>query len=316
MVVPYASNFSIQILQHVTRIAEVLLALQKAGNVTYSGWKVSFDCASYTDTGLREKQELELQEESAVQRVKELHAYAKQMEEDLTMWENEVKESRSHHYELNYYTTLQLLRLRKELGLVRQNPARLVDSQILALLESISPNMTSDSVQNIISNLEKQFLDVRAAVTLDPEENIQDAPADGEVTDNLNNGPLKADLHTTVKMPSPSLSSVKRLTTGNKPHLTENELTDSQKEIFADLVEYQEYPRLLVLKAFEQLPDNANLYDIQEWCDEYEDVYNFEVEEEDMKEESVASSDEFSSDSGSDYEEKANVFSQPLLGKL
>lgn len=315
MVISYANNFSIQILQHVTRIAEVLLALQKAGNVTYSGWKVSFDCASYVDTGLSEKQELQLQEESADQRVKELHAYAKKMEEDLTMWENEVKESRSHHYELNYYTTLQLLRLRKELGLVRQNPTRLIDPQILALLESISPKVTSDSVQNIISILEKQFLDVRAAATLDIEENIQDVLADGEVTDNLNNGPLKTDLPTTVKIPSPSLSSVKKLTTGNEPHLTENDLTDSQTEIFADLVEYQAYPRLLVLKAFEQLPDNANLYDIQEWCDEYEDVYNFEVEEEDMKEESVASSDEFS-DSGSDDAEKANVFSQPLSGKL
>ncbi len=309
---------SMQILQHVTRIAEVLLALQKAGNVTYSGWKVLFNCATYTVTGHGEKQEVQLQEETADQRVKELQAYAKKMEEDLNMWENEVKESRSRHYELNYYTTLQLLRLRKELGLVQLNPTKLVDPQILALLESISPKMTSDSVQNVISSLEEQLLDLRAAATLVPEENIQKESADGYITVDLSGDPLSIELHTAAPMameiPSPSLSSVKRLTTSNKPHLTENDLTDSQKEIFTDLVEYKEYPRQLVLKAFEQLPDNANRYDIQDWCDEYESMYNFKDEEE-VEEEEVptTSSDELSSDSESDDEERVNVFDQPSL---
>ena len=192
------------------------------------------------------------------------------------MWENEVKESRSHHYELNYYTTLQLLRLRKELGLIRQTPTKLVDPQILALLESISPNMTSDSVQNVISNLEEQLLDLRAAVILVPEESVQEEPADSEITKDLSGTPLSTELHTAtpaaVEMPSPSLSSVRRPTISNKPHLTENDLTDSQKKIFDDLVEYKEYPKLLVLKAFEQSPDSANLYDVQDWCDEYEDM--------------------------------------------
>ena len=311
-----ANRFLMQILQHVTRIAEVLLALQKAGNVTYSGWKVSFDCATYVITGFGEKQEVQLQEESADQRVKELQAYAKKMEEDLNMWENEVKESRHHHYELNYYTTLQLLRLRKELGLVRQNPTKLVDPQILALLESISPKVTSDSVQNVISSLEEQLLDLRTAATLIPEENIQEESADSEIAEDLVGDPLSAELHTAaptaVEIPSPSLSSVKRLTTTNKPHLTENELTENQKKLFADLVEYKKYPRLLVLKAFEESPDSANQYDIQDWCDEYEGMYTFEDEEEE-EEETTTSSDELSSDSGSDDEERVNVFDQPSL---
>ena len=292
-----------------------MLALQQAGNVTYSGWKVSFDCATYTVIGFGQKQELQLQEETADQRVKELQACAKKMEEDLTLWENEVKELRSHHYELNYYTTLQLLRLRKELGLVRQNPTKSIDPQILALLESISPEVTTESMHSIISSLEKQLLDLRAAANFLPEEVTEEEPAESEVTDDLNGASVSTELHTAaptvVEIPSPSLSSVRRLTTSDKPHLTEKDLSDSQKEILADLVEYKGYSRLLVLKGLERSPDNANQYDIQDWCDEYEDVYNYEEEEE--EEETTASSDELSSDSGSDDEEKVNVFDQPSL---
>ena len=289
-----------------------MLHLQKAGNVAYSGWKVSFDCATYTVVGFGEKQEVQLQEESADERVKQLQEYAKQMEDDLKVWENEVKESRSHHYELNYYTTLQLLRLRKELGLVQQNPTRPVDPQILALLESISPEVTSGSVQSVISSLEEQLLDLQATATLVPEESIQEEPVDSEITDDFSGTPLSTEHQTAaVEVPSPSFSSVRRLTCSDKPHLTQNELSDSQKKVFADLVEYQEYPRLLVLKAFEQLPDNANLYDIQDWCDEYEGMYSFKDEEEEVEEENTTSSDELSSDSGSEEEEMINVFDQP-----
>ena len=289
-----------------TRIAEVLLDLQKAGNVTYSGWKVSFDCATYTVIGSGEKEEVELQEESAEQRVKELQAYAKQMERDLDLWEKEVKKSRSQHYELNYYTTLQLLRLRKELGLVRQTPTRLVDPQILALLESISPKVTASSVQNIISSVEKELVDLQLRAAASPEESTQVEPADIAITEDLSGAPPKdTELHIAAEMQaSPSLSSAK---TSDKPELTENDLTDSQKKIFTDLVEYKKYSKLLVLKAFEQLPASSNQYDIQDWCDEKDGEYDFEDEDE---EETAPSSDEYSSDSGSDDEERVTVFNR------
>ena len=291
-----------------TRIAEVLLDLQKAGNVTYSGWKVSFDCATYIVIGSGEKEEVQLQMESAEQRVKELQAYAKKMEKDLVMWEREVKKLRSHHYELNYYTTLQLLRLRKELGLVRQNPTKMIDPQILALLESISPAVTSDSVRNIISNLKEELLDL-------PEETTQVEPTDIAITEDLSDSPLEStELLTAalepVEMSSPNLSSMR---TSDRPHLTKNDLTDSQIKIFIDLVEYKEYSPLLVLKAIEQLPATCNQYDIQDWCDEKDGTYDFgdEEEKEDVEEvDEEAEDDQYSSDSGSDEGEEASVFDQ------
>ena len=293
-----------------TRIAEVLLNLQRAGNVTYySGWKVSFDCATYTDIVSWEEEEVQFQVESADQRMKVLQAYAKKMEEDLDLWEKEVKKSRSHYYELNYYTMLQLLKLRKELGLVRQNPTKLVDPQILALLESISPKVTSSTVQNVISSLEKELLDLPLLV---PVENTPVERTDIAITENLSDAPLKnTELHTATPtaveiQPSPHLSPV----TSDKPELSENDLTDSQKKIFTDLVEYLQYSKLLVLKAFEQLPPNSNHYDIRVWCDEYESMCSFEDEEEKVI---TLSSDEYSSDSGSDDEEGMYVFNQQSI---
>ena len=291
-----------------TRIAKVLLNLQKAGNVTYSGWKVSFDCATYTITGSGEYEEVQLQEESADQRVKQLQAYAKTMEDDLTSWEKKVKESRSRHYELNYYTTLQLLRLRKELGLVHQIPTKMVDPQILALLESISPAVTSSNVQGVIGSLERQLMDLQLQAE-DSEENTQIEPADIATTEDLSGSTeLHAASSASIEMqPTSWLSSVKP--PSDRPQLTEKDLNDDQKKIFTDLVEYQEYDKLLVLKAFEQLPAKSNLYDIQDWCDEKEGKYNFEDEEE--EEETVTSSDEYHSmDSGSDEEERVTVFNQ------
>ena len=284
-----------------TRIAEVLLNLQKAGNVTYSGWKMLFDCAIYTITGSGEYEEVQLQEESADQRVKQLQAYAKTMEDDLNSWEKKVKKSRSHHYELNYYTTLQLLRLRKELGLVHQNPTKVVDPQILALLESISPAVTSSNVQGVIGSLQRQLVDLQLPAE-DCEDNTQIEPGDVATTEDLSGSTeLHAESCSSMEMqPTSRLSSVKP---SNKPQLTENDLNDDQKKIFTDLVEYKNYIKLLVLKAFEQLPTESNLYDIQDWCDENDGKYDFEEEEE--EEETATSSDEYySTDSGSDDEER------------
>ena len=281
------------------RIAEVLLELQKAGNVTYSGWKVSFDCATYIvaySGELEEEEVFMIQKESAEQRVKELEIYAKKMEKDLYLWRKEVKKSRSRHYELNYYTTLQLLRLRKELGLVHQNPTKVVDPQILALLESISPKVTSIKVQNIISSLKKELLDLRL---LTPNEVLE--PADFANTEDPGDAPIKnVDLCTAL----PTAMEVPSMTPSEKPHLSESDLTDSQKKILTDLVEYKYYSKLLVLKAFEQLPPTSNLYDIQDWCDEFESMHDLENEEEGLDQKSVTSN----GDSSDSEVERIDVF--------
>ena len=308
--------FSVQILQLVTRIAEVLLTLQQAGNVAYSGWMLTFNCTMYTDVN---HWELQLQEEIVAQHVTELHTCAKSMENALREWKSKVKESRICHYELNYYSMQQLLRLRKELGHVRQNPGEPVDPMTLALLESISPEVTSENVHSIMSGLEVALVDLHAAADLVFCREVADTRVSarsfsGSVhTDSLINAARSTDGHLTTATTTDPPSLILLMSNKKLKNITEQDLSDTQKEILTQLVEHQDYSRLLVLKAIEDCPKTANIYDIQDWCDENDGIINFEEEAEEEEEEAVVSSDESSSESGSDDEDGNNyIFTQGI----
>ena len=281
-----------------TRIAEVLLALRQAGNVAYSGHVVVIDCATYTAS---QQQEPQLQEALAEQHVAELNVRAKEMEAALEDWENEVKESRNRFYSLNYYTTRQLLRLRKELGFARHNPYRQIDPEVLALLQSISPAVTSENVHSFLMDIEKFKVDLRTAASLVPQETYKEEMETLEAEE-----PGTSDTHlaeylpmSPISMPPPSPGVV-------KPQLTEQDLTDVQKQTLTDLVEYQGYPRLLVLKAFEECGEAANNYDITDWCAENEKL-KFDKEEEPEADDTASSSDKSSSESDFSDEEENDL---------
>ena len=295
-----------------TRIAEVLLALRQAGNVAYSGRVVMIDCATYMAGKSGQGQELQLQEEMAKQHVAELNTRAKEMENALIEWEDEVKKSRTHYYELNYYTTRQLLRLRKELGLSRHNPHRQIDPEVLALLQSISQDVTLENLHSVLTDLEKVKVDLQAVASLVPHEAYEDEVemqlSDSEMPPLEPEEPGPSNVHPVENLhvlESPTLTALPSSGTV-KPQLTEQELTDVQKQILTNMVEYQGYPRLLVLKAFEECDETANDYDIQVWCGENEDL-KFDGDDdkgETEPEDTADSSDESSSESASsDVEE-------------
>jgi hypothetical protein len=284
----------LQVLQYVTRIAEVLLALRQAGNVAYSGHVVVINCAMYV-TSQEEEEQQELQEELAKQHVAELEALAKEMEAALEGWENEVKEARRQYYELNYYTTRQLLKIRKELGLFRQNPHRQIGPEVLALLQSISPAVTSENVHSVLMDLERFGIDLQAAASFTSRGMYDDEmeTRDSDITVS----PMKA-------IPPGATESDLKLSSGtDKLQAAEQALTDVQKAILTNLVEYQGYSRPLVLKAFEECDEEANEYDIQHWCGENENVNFNDDDEEDVEAgDTTESSDE--SLSGSDFSDE------------
>jgi hypothetical protein len=291
----------------VTRIAEVLLALRQAGNVAYSGHVVVIDCATYMAGD--HQQESQLQEALAEQHVAELNARAKEMEAALEGWENEVKESRKQFYALNYYTTRQLLLLRKELGFARHNPHKQIDPEVLALLQSISPAVTSENVHSFLTDIEKFKVDIQTAASLVPQEVCEDEMetqlSDSEMPPLETEEPGTSDTHLAENLSKPPIPTPPLSSGVGKPQLTEQDLTDVQKQIFTDLVGYEGYRRLLVLKAFEECGEEANNYDISDWCAKNEDL-KFE---DDMKEEAEAedSSGESSSESGSSDEEENDL---------
>ena len=304
-----------QVLQHVTRIAEVLLALRQAGNVAYSERVVMITCAVYTQGDIKEPQ---LDEELAAQNVAELNASAKEMENALEQWENEVKESRNRYYELNYYTTLQLLKLRKELGLVRLNTGRSVDQEVLSLLHSISHEINTETVCSVLAELKKDRVDLQAAAEL-VHDNSGEIDLELEACEVQLPPMISEDnsISREFSVPQTSVASPKSETLGPtdniNPHLTEQDLNSDQKEILTDLVEYQGYPRLLVLKALEECLESANAYDIQEWCANNEHL-RFEDDEEVVSLSGDSSTSSSSSSSSEDEEEESIFIHSPQQG--
>ena len=281
-----------------TRIAEILLALRQAGNVAYSGYVVVINCAAmYMAT--QDQKEPQLQEKLAEQHVAQLNAHAKEMESALEEWQNKVMESRKCFYELNYYTMRQLLRLRKELSLSRNNPHNKIDPEVLSLLQSISPAVTSDIVHNILTDLAKLKVDLQAAANLVPMEMYEQ----GMETEVFVNETPSLEVEESCAsnahlVPSP-ISSPPPPSGVIMPYLMEQDLTDAQKQILTDLVEYQGYPRLLVLKAFEECDETANDYDIADWCEENENLKFDQDKKDEEQNDAAESSEESSSESGS-----------------
>ena len=307
------SHSLVQVLQHVTRIAEVLLALRQAGNVAFLGRMAIIRCAIYA--GENSKQEPCFLEDLAAQHVAELSTRTKEMENALEEWESEVKRSRSRYYELNYYTTLQLLRLRKELGFVKNNHCSQIDPEVLALLHSISQEVKSE---NVCSILETQRLDPQNSAKHVHEDMSKDDDQVGQVhlsppltaEDNFVSGDDSQEHAMELSLEDLVISE------NTKPQLTEQDLNDIQKDILADLVEYQGYSQLLVLKALEECCESCNTYDIQMWCVQNEGM-NFE--EDGLKcKEAIASSSGSSSESASSDEDE-NIFipqSHPDISRM
>ena len=233
-------------------------------------------CAVYTViTDSDTKQEPQLEIALAKQLVDSLKNIAKQMECGLEDWRNKVEGSRKDHYELNYYTTLQLLDLRKELALVRSIAGKQCSPKVLALLQSISLNLTFEDVHDAIMSLQESSSEERRS-----KHSVQEELSDGAeeldqfsiptslaMDQSLQDSPAAIPPSSESHNSTPSDIADEHILAGPAV-LKEEDLEAQQRDIFTDLVGYQSYSKELVLKALESSSSEANLYDIQQWCDE------------------------------------------------
>ena len=97
--------------------------------------------------------------------VNSLQVQASVMEKDLDDWKRELSLHRDHFYELNYFTTPQLLSLREELGQFKgtEISAKPVKQEVMTLLQCISRQLSSDSVKDGVQTVngilaEQKFL--------------------------------------------------------------------------------------------------------------------------------------------------------------
>ena len=291
---------SLKTLHSVCRIAEVLIDLQQAGNVQYSDWNMEFSCADNTV-------------ESTT-----LGRLAKEMEDELYQWKNKVKETRAHFYELNYYTTLQLSSLRKELGKLK-DPMRAggatVAPGVLALLQSISSDITARDVHDVVMNVTATLSEQHRASG--SEAHIPHAQSLPMEVGSNNIAVPSHQVSDSVESNQPTLKDsilasvdTQASTVLPAPQLTADSLSEKQEEVYARLCDFFGFHSKLVLIAIERFGDDE--YEIENWVKENADKFEFS---EDGGEEETPTDDGASSDSESEPE-MSTVPKRAPSGKL
>ena len=266
----------LQILHSICRIAEVLLTLQQVGNVNYTGWVLKVRCS--TDRQI----------------INQLQSQASAMEEELSKWEEDVKSQRDSFYELNYYTTLQLLTLRRELGRLKTPSKGLsIFPEVLALLRSIStqvhPSHVINAVNQVLEAAKKpepvpsEELPPDLPVGVDEESVFDEAASTGQDAEQPEEDNASAEEHA----------------------FSEEDLSEELKGYVTTISFRINCSRKLVLKAFEVLGQDLTRLDYERWCDENLEEYKFEEDVSSDEESSGSESDSESSDgTSSDSEDE------------
>lgn len=224
----------------------MLITLQQVGSVEYTKWILVVPCSTKRKV------------------IDDLQKQAKAMEDELNSWRMMVKNIRNDFYELNYYTTFQLLTLRKELGKVKNE---VVNSEVLTLLHSISFQVTASIISDTLCNLSSEAI-----------EYDESCPNEDEITEHV-------DIAET------------------KPSVNDAELSVEKRKILADIVRMLNCPEWIVLKAFEENPGKEySMQHYRTWCvynmnrlnEEHEkdtDEGDYADEEDSSDESSISSSD-------------------------
>ena len=137
-----------QNLEGVTRLATAYINLSESGFVHRLHWNKQFHCSKDQFEG-----------ESIAN---ELAAESTSMENCYSNWKKKVSDSRKEYRELNFFTTQQLMLLRKEIASVCHSEDLLVSNlQVLTLLESVRPNLDTEQLKSAIKRAfrETELLD-------------------------------------------------------------------------------------------------------------------------------------------------------------
>ena len=236
-------------------IAEILITLQEAGNVKYIGWSMEFNCHAISVDDLRKQ--------------------AKDMEDELELWNKEVTKTRNEFCELNYYTTRQLLVLRSELAKMKKSGPAIPQSQqaqVIVLLQSISSKVTTKSVEDIVQCITCQLLE--GGVDAEP-------PLDSSVNQ-------FGDTLLRVEPMDEPLTFVSHVHSTHHTSLCREQLNKKQEEYFLSMKDEFRFCDETALKAIEEV-GNGDWNEYLNWVHakggQYEEQFRKEDEEEEEEEE-------------------------------
>ena len=251
----------------------MLIELQQDGEDQYMGWEMKVCCRA-NDIVFR------------------LGKQAKIMERDLRDWRSAIWQQRNNFYHLNYFTTQQLLALRRELGCFKEDRAdSMIKHEIIALLHCVSRDITPQNVKysfRIIATLDKQ-----AVFDQSYAKDIQDSVTNNDQKYNLPNRNILS-----TKFRKRSSEMLKSIVVNDdipQPILSVDEITDMQKIILANLNQNYGYRTKLVLLAFERCAEAEKEDEFAEWCDKHSEDFPYPDSDEETA--SIISNDEDDHDS-------------------
>ena len=240
------------------------MALQQYGCGDYIGWEMKFPCA-LTNV------------------VEELQKVASRMEVDLDKWKKEIQEKRDEFYELNYYTTQQLLLLREELGRLKEPGEDQVKPHAMALLQSISREVSADVVKSYVQQVATILEQQRAsssttgkAMKKKVQEPVSSSsqPSGQEVASAPVPSPSAAEASSALM--ADLLKSEGAKTSAPLAQTQEHELTDDRKTILVKRLLDLDYPLDKCLDAAERFPEDSHAYEYLQPTGEQGDIFGEE----------------------------------------
>ena len=246
------------------RLATAYIDLFESGYIHRMNWSQEYHCSK--DQVADESIAKELEEESSF------------MEKCFRNWKKKVSDARKEYRELNFFTTQQLMTLRKEIATVcRSNNLAMSNIQVLTLLESVRPSLTSEQLKSAI---ERVFKDTELLENLRGTAELLSfthVPSDDEIVTRKsmfdNNNYLGSSSSTATSMCQVQTASVKK----PKPKET------SKIQSFLNAAADDGYSEQIALAALASLGVDAEEDDLLLWCLEEADEADIEALYEDAK---------------------------------
>ena len=246
------------------RLATAYIDLFESGYIHRMNWSQEYHCSKDQVEGESIKKELD--NERSV------------MEKCYKNWKKKVSDARKEYRELNFFTTQQLMTLRKEIATVcHSNDLAMNNIQVLTLLESVRPSLTSEQLKSAIErafNATKLLENARGAAELP---SFTHVPSDDEMVTRRtmfdNNNYVGTSSSTATSMCQVQTASVKK----PKPKET------SKIQSFLNAAADDGYSEQIALAALARLGVDAEEDDLLLWCLEEADEADIEALYEDAK---------------------------------
>ena len=239
------------------RLATAYINLSESGFVHRVHWKQEFHCSK----DQREGESIS----------KELAIASTAMENCYLNWKKKVSDTRKEFQELNFFTTQQMMLLRREIAIAcRRSDLHVDNLQILTLLESVRPNVDTELLKAAI---QRAFTDTGL---LDQIKRMEDLPSfsltphqekfDTSTSLFENNNYVDRSPSTGVTSPQVQSTSIKK----EKP----KDVSKIQR--FLNAAEDEGYSEQIALSALASLGVDAEEDDLLLWCLEESDDADLE----------------------------------------